>query len=93
MSMNALASRFVHPCIPLGTVRPRFLHTARIMFNCFSDARLDGSVTLPPCVGLEVMRSTFDISSLEGRFVQSVDEAKSQSAKARPMALVQAFSM
>ena len=92
VSMNALASRFDQPCIPLGTVRPMDLHTARIMLSCFSEARLDGSVTLPPSVGRDVILSTFCISSLEGRFVQSVLEAKSQSAKARPMALVQAFS-
>ena len=93
VSINAEASFFVQPCIPLGTVRPMDLQTARIMLSCLSDARFDGSVTLPLSLGLEVMRSTLCISSLEGRFVQSVEEAKSQSAKALPMALVHAFSI
>jgi hypothetical protein len=87
--MNAEASFFVQPCIPLGTVRPMDLHTARIMFSCLSEARLDGSVIR---VSPDIL-DTFCISSRDGRFVQSVLEAKSQSASARPIADVAAFSM
>ena len=89
VSMNALASFFVQPCIPFGTVRPMDLQTARIMFNCLSDARLEGSVMW---VSPDIL-STFCISSLDGRFVQSVLDANEQSANARPIADVAAFSI
>jgi hypothetical protein len=92
VSMNADASRFVIDWRDAGTVRPIDLQTARIMFNCFSEARFDGSVMLPPSVCRVVILSTFCISSRDGRFVQS-DEAKSQSARARPIADVAAFSI
>ena len=72
--MNAEASFFVQPCIPLGTVRPIDLHTARIMFSCLSEARFDGSVTLPPSVGRDVILSTFCISSRDGRLSSDVPQ-------------------
>ena len=74
VSMNADASFFVQPCIPLGTVRPMDLQTARIMLSCLSDAKLEGSVTVPPSVGREVIRLTFCISSLEGRLSSDVPQ-------------------
>ena len=72
--MNALASRFVMDWRDAGTVRPILLHTARIMFSCFSEARFNGSVIVPPSVGRDVMRSTFCISSLEGRLSSDVPQ-------------------
>ena len=93
-SMYCDASRFVQPCIPLGTVRPMDLHTARIMFSCFSEARLDGSVTLPPSVGRDVILSTFCISSLEGRLSSDVPQklCMGKFDKHLPSELVSQFS-
>ena len=90
VSMNALASFFDQPCIPLGTVRPMDLQTARIMFSCLSDARLDGSVMR---VSPDIL-STFCISSLEGRLSSDVPQklCMGKFDKHLPSELVSQFS-
>ena len=88
--MYADASRLVIPWRFAGGTLPIDLQTARIMFCCFSEARLDGSVMR---VSPDIL-STFCISSLEGRLSSDVPQklCMGKLLKHLPSELVSQFS-